>query len=538
VCLLVCSAAELELLERCKPVLTAGYEHGDRRGCLAGTRETILDEVKAWMNSSMGESENSTIFWLNGLAGTGKSAIAQTVAERMFAESLLGASFFCSRAFEDRSNIHLIFTTLAYQLAHKISEFRSALADLLRYDPSIPFQRPLEKQMRKLIIEPFRSVRLTIPIFVVIDGLDECKDDDPDSSVLLAVGKLVSEIPGVKFFITSRPERHIMSGIRGPLLKELTNTFVLHNLDSRTTENDIRRFFKHELHGIAQRGGIAGAWPSDEHLDSLSQRAGGLFVYAVATVNFLQHEFKRPSDQLDAIMKSPENTTYEGKAKLREYTSLDSLYTSIFQAAFPGGDDGDDTTVRSILSAVVLTANPLPVSTIATLMDFPCDQVQRLVGLIQSLIVLPEDPSDPIQPFHKSFPDFITDPGRCVDTRFYISPDYHTELVLRCLQIMGDSLKKNMCSIPDYFLNSEVKNLSKRLEDSGIHGALKYACTSWYKHLTTTKERIGDVTDALCYLLEEKFLFWLEVSSVLGVVDDAARALGETVRWLGKVYSD
>jgi len=36
------------------------------------------------------------IFWLNGLAGTGKSTIAQTFAEMAFADGKLGASFFCS----------------------------------------------------------------------------------------------------------------------------------------------------------------------------------------------------------------------------------------------------------------------------------------------------------------------------------------------------------------------------------------------------------------------------------------------------------
>jgi hypothetical protein len=37
---------------------------------------------------------------LNGLAGTGKSTIAQTIAERIFADGRLGASFFCSRDFK------------------------------------------------------------------------------------------------------------------------------------------------------------------------------------------------------------------------------------------------------------------------------------------------------------------------------------------------------------------------------------------------------------------------------------------------------
>ena len=528
------SLAELALLDRCKPVLTAGYEHEDRRGCLAGTREIILDAVETWIN---GGWESSAIFLLNGLAGTGKSAIAQTVAERMFAKSLLGASFFCSRASEERNNIHLIFPTITYQIARKDRGFRSALVDLLRSDPSIPFQRPLEKQMRKLLVDPFRQKSTAGLIFIVIDGLDECEDDEPESSVLLALGKLLPKIPGVGFFITTRPEKHIMSGIHGPLLQGLTSTFVLHNVDPHTTGNDIRRFFKHELLGIASRNDGLEDWPTDEQLDSLCRRSGGLFVYAAATVNFIDHKFRHPLDRLDAIMKSPENTAYEGKARLKEYTSLDSLYTSILQAAFLGNDDSDDAMVRSILSAMVLTANPLSPSAIATLMGFRFDQVQRLLELIQSLIILPQDPNHPVQSFHKSFPDFITDKTRSADPRFYISPDYHAELVLRCLEIMEQRLKKNMCSVPDYSLNSEVENLPERLEARKIRGALEYACGSWYKHLIGTNQQTASVVSALRSLLEKKFLFWLEASSVLGVVGDTARALGATITWLSKVYS-
>ena len=62
----------------------------------------------------MGEG-GQQIFWLNGLAGTGKSTIAQTFAETAFADGKLGASFFCSRDFEDRSNLQTIFPTIAFQ---------------------------------------------------------------------------------------------------------------------------------------------------------------------------------------------------------------------------------------------------------------------------------------------------------------------------------------------------------------------------------------------------------------------------------------
>jgi hypothetical protein len=74
-------------------------------------------------------------FWLNGLAGTGKSTIAQTFAETSFADGKLGASFFCSRDFEDRSNLQAIFPTLAFQLAHQEPLFRKGVAPGLEDTP-------------------------------------------------------------------------------------------------------------------------------------------------------------------------------------------------------------------------------------------------------------------------------------------------------------------------------------------------------------------------------------------------------------------
>ena len=68
--------------------------------------------------------QKQQIFWLNGLAGTGKSTITQTVAKTVFGDGMVGASFFCSRDFEDRSNLQAIFPTLAFQLAHKDPHFQ------------------------------------------------------------------------------------------------------------------------------------------------------------------------------------------------------------------------------------------------------------------------------------------------------------------------------------------------------------------------------------------------------------------------------
>ena len=520
--------ADTLVLNSCSHARGAGYQHGNRKGCLKGTRENILNEIDLWAEGF----EKSPIFWLNGIAGTGKSAIAQTVSERMFADGRLGASFFCSRGFEDRSNLQFIFPTLAFQLAHKYPGFRSSLVPLLQSNPDV-LNESLQEQMQKFLVDPLQSA--AVSTVIVIDALDECKDEDSESAILVVLGRLAPKIPGVKFFITSRPEVHITSGFRRLLLEALTEVFVLHQVEPHTVNSDIRHFFKHELSKLSQQCGNVEGWPTEKQLDMLCCRAAGLFVYAVATINFIDHKFKNPSDRLDMIMGSPECTTHEARVKLKTYTSLDNLYMSIFQEAFLENDDDDNAMVRSVLSTVVLAANPLSQSAITALTGLHSNHVQCLLGLIQSLLIIPEDPNDPVQPFHKSLPDFITDPSRCVDTRFHVPPHYHLNLALNCLEIMVKLLKRNMCCIPDYALNSEVKDLPEKIKAGGIPGALEYACRSWYKHLIVAKDKTADMVTTLHHFLEGKFLFWLEVLSVLGAVGDALHALIKTTEWLNEV---
>src|SRR5579872_2904686 len=125
--------ADATILNNFRSANGAGYRRGIRTGCLKGTRETVLDEIENWAR----DFEKSPAYWLNGLAGTGKTTIAQTIAERLFAGGQLGASFFCSRDFEDRSSLQSIFPTLAVQLARKYQKFRSVFVQLVESNPGI-----------------------------------------------------------------------------------------------------------------------------------------------------------------------------------------------------------------------------------------------------------------------------------------------------------------------------------------------------------------------------------------------------------------
>ena len=116
------------LLERLHPTTNAGYRYGNRQGCLKGTREEVLRDIDHWFANE----GSQRVFWLNGLAGTGKSTIAQSFAETASGNGKLGASFFCSRDSDDHSDLEKIFPTLAFQLACKYPHFQQTLLDVTK----------------------------------------------------------------------------------------------------------------------------------------------------------------------------------------------------------------------------------------------------------------------------------------------------------------------------------------------------------------------------------------------------------------------
>ena len=422
----------------------------------------------------------------------------------------------------------MIFPTLAVQLARRYSDFRSILVSLIQSDPDIAYES-LYEQMKKLIVEPLNESRISTVL--VIDALDECEDEEPASAILSVLGQLVPEIPRVKFFLTGRPEPRVSEGFRLPLLAQMTDVFVLHEVEPDQVDSDIRLFFKTSFSELVGRRRGPDNWPTEEQLDQLCGRAAGLFVYAAATVKFIGSNKRDPRKQLDLLLRSQKIGAREGK-------TLDSLYTSILQEGFGDDDPEDDAKTRSILGTVILAANPLSTSAIATLLGFDPEDVPLFLSSVNSLLILQEDVNRPARPFHKSFPDFITDPARCTNARFHISPpDHHAQLLIGCLGLMGRTLEKNMCELPDAVANSDVSDLKERTEKF-IDPALRYACVSWHAHLIglidadTMPAHAPTIIAALHQFLEAKFLFWLEVLSVLNAARNAVEALQATTDWL------
>ena len=498
---------------------------------MKGTRRGVLVHLENWLK----DEQDRRVFWLNGLAGTGKSTIAQTFAEISFADGKLGASFFCSRDFENRSNLRSIIPTLAFQLAHHYPHFRQELLPVLAANPDVG-QESLTSQVEKLLIGPLQATET--PTLIIIDALDECRDKEPASALLSVLSRYVDKIPLVKFFITGRPEPRIRSGFWLKLLRPHTDVLRLHDVEPSLVDSDIKLFLKAQLSNIIKNRSncdITGDWPSQWDIDILCKKAAGFFIYASTVVKFVASQFHPPDERLSLITSLPQDTSHEGKS------GIDFLYNQVLEQAFYNVDQGFYAHLKSVVGAVVLVLHPLSIDNLSDLLG-NCGTPSRISATLRplhSLLLIPDNMKDPIRIFHKSFPDFLMDPERCVDPQFFVDPPtHHREILLSCLNVMKRGLKRNICKLDNYISLNKVEDLPSR-KAACIGGALGYACHYWTTHLASTTGgsnlEVEEVQKAIDIFFKTQFLFWVEVLSLTGNLEVGVYALNDVQQWYALV---
>ena len=478
------------------------------------------------------DPQDGHVFWLNGLAGTGKSTIAQTFSEMVAGTGALGASFFCSRDYLDRKELRNIFPTLAYQLACQYPAFRGQIIRAIRRDPSIA-RNSLISQLKDLIVDPLSSTNISCVI--VVDALDECVDDQPASAILSVLGRYVKHLPLVKFFITGRPEPRIRTGFRLPLLEPLTQIFLLHEVEPSSIDEDIRLYLQEKLTAVAKRRSdldLPDTWPCEEDLVILTRKSSGLFIFASTLVRFIESEHHEPQERLQLIVTQSDSTVHEGRA------GVDPLYTQVLKHAF---SDVEDATVfanfRRVLGSVILAFNPLSRAQIAKILRINGSIITRTLRHLHSILLVPKEDTKEIRIFHKSFPDFLQHRDRCSDSEFFIdSPVHHGDMALGCLELLK-GLEPNPCSLPDFVMNRDVDDLPDLLRDK-VGSALQYASEYWAMHLRSSPTT-GDLATQLIASATEFFknnsVPWIEVMSLQNLLEGVIHSIHNLFDWIGMV---
>ena len=217
--------------------------------CHPETRIDLLRQIKEWGDDPQGKC----IFWLNGMAGTGKSTISRTVAQSFADDGKLGASFFFKRGEGERGNASRFFTTIAAQLVRTVSAIIPYLSKAIDADPGIS-GKVMKEQFENLIFQPLSEVGrisgTTLQLVNVIDALDECEREGDIRTIL----HLLSQTPHlnsihIRIFLTSRPELPIRLGFK-KMSAGAHQDVILQDIPKDTIKHDMSSFLKAEFKTI------------------------------------------------------------------------------------------------------------------------------------------------------------------------------------------------------------------------------------------------------------------------------------------------
>ncbi|EUC55101.1 vegetative incompatibility protein HET-E-1, putative [Rhizoctonia solani AG-3 Rhs1AP] len=507
-------------LLRLSPTMSGNYnswvsDRTKRCQCTEGTRVPELHRLKEWVRNP---STASPIYWINGMAGTGKTTIAYTLCDELHTTGELAASFFCTRLIPECRDIQLIIPAISYQLAQFSLPFRHALSKVLESD-MMAHTRELKLQFRTLITDPLETVRHTLPsgIVVVIDALDECEDRDSIGKILDLLVGCTCALP-VRFLVSSRPEPEIYHRMMKQVGSNPEAKLVLHELDSLDVQRDIGAYVRQELQDVPL---------TTKQWNGLLERCGVLFIYASTACRYIKYgdEMMSREEAISTVL----GLSFEGGDMEKE---LDKLYTTILEAAFnrPQINEANRKRMKAILDAIICAQAPMTNEALAGLLGLKSGKhAITLLRPLFSVVNVTEDRGIATT-LHASFPDFMLSPGRS-GTFHCAATEQHIMLTQACLrQIRLNPVQFNICGIESsYLLDEEIADLPARIKGA-ISPALFYACFHWAAHLELVGPSI-DLQEPVFDFLTARLLLWMEVMSLKKSLTIGVSIMEQIKKW-------
>jgi len=472
------------------------------KGCLPGTRESLLRDICDVLNNPSEDAPR--VCFLTGVAGSGKSAVAHSIARLFDDQKRLGSSYCFSSTDVASRNPKNLFSTIARDLSDHDPQYKTALWGIIKANRALcTSQSPME-QVQKLIIEPAKDLHAIGPLVIVIDALDESGDQAGRRQLLSVMSKQISgnALPtNLRFLITTRPENDILTALPpGPhIVRKQMSDIPQHIVDG-----DIETFIHHSLHRYTE---LESSWPDGEWCRLLVHHSQHLFQWASTACHFIDGEDTiglDPRERLDQLLHS---------ANTAGGHSLDKLYQTILSQLFT--KDITRERFRTVMAIVLALNEPLSLTSLSALLGGDLN-IRAIIKPMGSLLngVLDED--KPIRPLHSSFRDFLLDETRGGIFHVVILPQHCLCLGQALLACMRNMLRFNICDLKDSRIrNHSVPDLSKRI-NKAIPPHLAYSCRYWMHHLQhahCTPELLNNVT----ILFKTIFPYWLEAISLLSL---------------------
>jgi len=472
------------------------------KGCLPGTRESLLRDICDVLNNPSEDAPR--VCFLTGVAGSGKSAVAHSIARLYDDQKRLGSSYCFSSTDVASRNPKNLFSTIARDLSDHDPQYKTALWGIVKANRALRTSQSPMEQIQKLIIEPAKDLHAIGPLVIVIDALDESGDRAGRRQLLSAISKQIAEnaLPmNLRFLITTRPENDILTVLPpGPNIIRKQMSDIPHHI----VDGDIEKFIHHSLRQYTE---LESSWPDREWCRLLVHHSQHLFQWASTACHFIDGEGTvglDPQGRLDRLLQA---------ANTDGGHSLDKLYLTILNQLFTLDDTRER--FRTVMAIVLALNEPLSLTSLAALLGGDLN-IRAIIKPMGSLLDGVLDEEKPIRPLHSSFRDFLLDGARSGIFHVDILPQHCLCLGQALLACMQDMLRFNICDLKDSRVrNNAIPGLPSQVKKT-ILPHLAYSCQYWMHHLQyvdCTPELLNKVT----LLFKAIFPYWLEAISLLSL---------------------
>lgn len=164
---------------------SAHYRLGAR--CLPNTRVALLEDAGLWFK----KSDHQTTAWVYGYAGSGKSALTNSIAKNLEDASIPFTVFTCKRDDTERPDVQHILPTICYDLTQFYDDYRGTISNIVDQPTGRSISTGDVASQSELlfgcsptynVISPMGARRAPIHV-ILIDALDECRNSRQRSAL-------------------------------------------------------------------------------------------------------------------------------------------------------------------------------------------------------------------------------------------------------------------------------------------------------------------------------------------------------------------
>ncbi|KAF5366324.1 hypothetical protein D9757_012929 [Collybiopsis confluens] len=490
--------------------------------CAEGTRLQLLDDICQWIL----QPDNQYVAWIYGLAGSGKSAVAVSLAERlrnMDNQVTLALTFHCVKG-QETSNTFQLVPTICYHLAQCNPEYANALVDMFEKDASLHAGSiPIREQLSRFLQPLYKmdQTQYAASTIVIIDGLDEWGKPADQYTFLKNLQSYLQTIGKIYIVVTSRPERDIARAMNGSSIVRLFDLTA-----SYPADKDIAQFFKNWFSENTADEGFK------HDIDALTKKAGNLFIWANTAVNYLKLQYSVELG-VEALLNTKGKT---GNYHVgNPHAELYDLYAAVLHDLPRLNSPLGSQLFQLVIGLIISAYEPFTVKALTKMLKQQSQvpiHYSMVDGMINDLPAVLSTSNGQIL-YHLSLAEFLSS-EQC-PTQYRISHEgSHEVLGSICLKVMMNELKFNICNLETSSIrNSEVLNLEERINQQ-ISPQLQYSVRWWGYHaeqgncLEEMRTGIQSLTSG------SHLIYWMECMSLLKKVTEIKVNARKVAAWLRK----